>query len=547
MNSIIKAITSSLLALLLLASCSKDFLDRPPLSKVNAETFYQTPQDLRLATAALYAGNLWGDWNQNCMLPVGDILSGNFIVGWWGDAAQLNTFSVTNTNGIMISNWSSLYKIIARCNGTINNIKRKTPSTVPDSTKNGAIAEARFIRGFAYYNLALLWGAVPIIEDTEELITKPLVNRFKTEDVYRFAINDLMFAARHLKARDEKGRLTTWSAQGMLSKVYLTRAGLNSQSQGMRDQAFLDSAKFYAGNVIKKSGLKLLPNYADLFKTQFNDNEESLFALQWSPITSGWLEGNMLMVYSPDAKISPRGEAGWSSMLPSIDLYNQYEQADTFRRKATIMLKGDHYPELDAANGGFTWNGDCILKKHIVGNEKDNNAPTMTRTSSPEHNALLRLADVYLIYAEATLGNNSSTSDPEAVEYFNMVRRRAFFKDPYATDPDSKEYDVTSITEDMLIKERRVELAAEGHYWNDLVRLAYYNSPKAIQILSHGGGSSAASKRVSFTYDNKTKTAKAAEPNGDIVEPTIGSFTFPIPAQEVTANPKLLEPAVSYY
>ncbi len=546
MNSIIKVIISSLFVLLLLAGCKKDFLDRPPLTEINAETFYQTPSDLRLATAALYAGKIWAEWNQNSYLNIGDVLSGNMKIDYWGDSEQLNNFALTNTNPIMTSNWFAMYKIIAHANGTINAINSKTPATVPDSSKNGALAEARFMRGFAYYNLALLWGAVPIVTNTEDLITKPLLHRIKTEDVYKFATNDLLFAAQHLKTRDDKGRLTTWSAQGMLSKVYLTRAGLN-QSSGMRDQALLDSAKLYAGNVVKKSGLNLLPDYADLFKVQFNDNEESLFALQWSPVTSGWLEGNMLLLNSFDKAISPHGVAGWTAILPTIDLFNQYAPQDSFRRKATFMLKGDHYPELDAANGGYTVTRDAILKKHIIGNEKDNNSPTMTRESSPEHNSLLRLADVYLIYAEAILGNNASTSDADALLAVNKVRRRAFFKDPEATEAEHKEYDVTSLTMDMLIKERRIELAAEGQHWGDMVRLSYYNSPKAIALLGNGGGSTAAAKRVSFEYNKDTRVAKPLDPNSAILEPTIGSFTFPIPAAEVTANPLLLEAPVSYY
>src|ERR1035437_10720855 len=88
------------------------------------------------------------------------------------------------------------------------------------------------------------------------------------------------------------------------------------------------------------------------------------------------------------------------------------------------MLSGDYYPELNAAAGGYTAGGQG-LKKHIIGNAKDNNSPTMDIWSSIEHNALLRLADVYLIYAEAILGNNATTSDADALMYFNKVRTRA--------------------------------------------------------------------------------------------------------------------------
>jgi hypothetical protein len=525
MRSMLNKIIACLLITIAMAGCSKSFLDRPPLSQISADNFYQTPEDLRLATAALYAGTPWGDWNYSCYIPVGDVLGGNMAVGYWGDAVQLNTFTVTGLNAIMISNWKSMYNVIAHCNITINAIMQKAPATIPDTDKKAAIAEARFIRGFAYYNLAVLWGAVPIIEDNSKLIVSPLVNRIKTEDVFRFAIDDLTYAAQNLPASDAAGRVTTWSAQGMLGKVYLTVAGLN-QNGGSRSQAFLDSAKTYAGNVCKSSGLALIANYADLFKARFNDNQESLFALQWAPGT-GWLEGNMLQIYSPGGtEISANGQAGWFNIRPTVDMYKLYTPKDSIRRKATFMINGDYYPELNAAGGGYKFTGDCGLKKHIIGTNKDNNAPTMTLTSSTEHNALLRLADVYLIYAEAILGNNGSTSDAEALLYFNKVRTRA------GIDP------ATSIDIDTLINERRIELAAEGQYWMDLVRLSYYNPAKAISRLN-------GEQRVTFSFTNGVLTP--ASPYGIITPATIQSFSFPIPSFEVTANPKLSEPPVSYY
>jgi hypothetical protein len=525
MKSIVKIYIIALFATAVLSGCSKSFLDRPPLSQISTDNFYQTPGDLRLATAALYSGSPWGDWNYNCYLPVGEVLSGNMVVGYWGDAVQLITFSVTGLNGITSAQWKSMYKVIAHCNATINAIKEKASASIPDKDKNAAIAEARFIRGFAYYNLAVHWGAVPIVEDNSVLITAPLINRIKVEDVYKFASIDLTYAVQNLPVTDQKGRLTTWSAQGMLSKVYLTMAGLN-QSGGTRNQALLDSAKKYAGNVCKNSGLQLVPNYGDLFKTQFNDNSESLFALQWSP-GAAWLEGNMLQIYSPGgSEISANGQAGWFGISPTIDMFNLYTTKDTLRRKATFMLKNDYYPELNAAGGGFTYKGDAGLKKHIVGTNKDNSAPTMDLVSSTEHNSLLRLADVYLIYAESILGNTASTNNADALMYFNKIRNRA------GIDP------ISTITMDTIIRERRIELAAESHYWTDLVRLSYYNPAKAISMLN-------GEQRVNFSYNNGVATP--GTPYGVITPATIGSFTFPIPSSEVTANPKLSQPAVSYY
>ena len=151
----------------------------------------------------------------------------------------------------------------------------------------------------------------------------------------------------------------------------------------------------------------------------------------------------------------------------------------------------------------------------------------MTLTSSSEHNALLRLSDVYLVYAEAILGNNATTSDPEALKYFNLVRTRAGVDN------------LTSLNEDIILKERRIELAAESQYWFDLVRLSYFNPSKAISMLNN-------QKRVSFSVGSDGKVTPNA-PYNSITQATINTFTLPIPSADITANPKLLEPAVPYF
>lgn len=506
-------------------ACNKSFLDRPSQSQISSDNFYKTTSDLRLATASLYGGSPWGIWHHEAYLPFGDILSGNAYFPWYGDWVQLYTRTITAGNSVMQGGWKGLYNLIGQCNTVINSIEQKADPSISASDKNAAIAEAKFIRGMAYYYLAMLWGPVPIIEDNSKLIQDPLVKRNIVSDVYKFIASDLTFAAQNLPLTDEKGRVTTWSAQGMLSKVYLTMAGLG-QGSGSRDQKYLDSAIHYAGNVCKNSGLSLLSSYYNLFRSQYNDNPESLFSLQWATGSSiGWEEGNLLLTYSPSNDINPQHNGAWTPLAPTYDLFLNYTPQDSIRRKATFMLNGDYYPELNAAGGGYTAGGQS-MKKHIIGNEKDNNSPTMTFTASIEHDALLRLADVYLIYAEAILGNNETTADAEALKYFNAVRTRA------GVDP------VTILNMDTILKERRIEFAFEGQYWLDLVRLSYWNPAKAVNILNN-------QQRVTFSYNNGEATP--ADPSTDIVPATISAFTMQIPASELSADPRLADAPVPYY
>ncbi|CAN5518217.1 RagB/SusD family nutrient uptake outer membrane protein [soil metagenome] len=526
-----KSINKILLLILFaagMAGCKKSFLDRPSESQISSNNFYKTKEDVRLATASLYGGAPWGAWNYSTYLQLGDILSGNLYYSWFGDYIQLSTRTITAQNSVLQTGWSGLYNVIAQCNTTLSGIDQYASASIAPADKNAAIGEAKFIRATAYYKLAINWGAVPIIEDNTTLINDPLLKRNILIDVYKFIAKDLTYAAENLPAADVAGRVTTWSAQGMLGKVYLTMAGLG-QSAGTRNQAFLDSAIKYAGNVCKKSGLSLLSNYANLFKPQFNDNPEALFSLQWAPGV-GWNLGNQLQHYSPSNDIMPQKTGAWTPLAPTWGLYQLYSGKDTIRRKATFMLPGDFYPELNSAAGGYTANG-ATMKKHIVGNEKDNTSPTMDQNSSVEHNALLRLADVYLVYAEAILGNNGTTSDNNALTYFNAVRSRA------GVDP------VTAISMDDMLKERRIEFALEGQYWSDLVRLSYYNPQKAVDMLN-------SQQNITFSYAAGVGTPTPAGSAGGpiaIVPATISNFTLQLPASDVASDPSLAEPPVPYY
>jgi hypothetical protein len=508
-----------------IAGCKKSFLDRPSNSQISSNNFYKTTSDLRLATANLYGGSPWSQWQNEALLPLGDILSGNAYFQWYGDFVQLYTRTITSQNAVVSNGWTGLYNVIAQCNTVINAIQQQASSSIPATDINAAIGEAKFIRAVAYYHLAMHWGDVPIIEDNSKLIKDPLVNRHILSDVYKFVTLDLTYAAQNLPLTGETGRVTTWSAQGMLGKVYLTMAGLG-QSGGTRNQAYLDSAKKYAGNVCKNSGLSLLPSYYNLFRSQYNDNPESLFALQWAPGV-GWGNGNRFLTYSPSNDINPQKTGAWTALSPTYDLYKLYTAKDSVRRKASFMLNGDYYPELNAAGGGYAAGG-VLMKKHIIGNEKDNNAPTMDHVSSIEHNSMLRLADVYLVYAEAILGNNATTADNDALLYFNKVRIRA------GVDP------APVLNIDSIYNERRIEFVFEGQHWLDLVRLSYYNPQKAVDILNN-------QQRVTFSYDAGTGVATPSTGGDTPLPATPGSFLLPIPASELASDPKLAEPPVPYY
>jgi starch-binding outer membrane protein, SusD/RagB family len=143
----------------------------------------------------------------------------------------------------------------------------------------------------------------------------------------------------------------------------------------------------------------------------------------------------------------------------------------------------------------------------------------------------VRLADVYLIYAEAILGYSPSTSDAEALKYFNMVRSRA----GVLPKPE--------ITWDDIYNERRLEFAMEGQAWYEMTRLHYYNPQKAYAMLS-------SQNRGSYRIDPNTPTKATSWTIKPLTERKIqvseANFMLPIPAGELTIAPNLRKTPVPY-
>src|SRR5690606_33930173 len=142
------------------------------------------------------------------------------------------------------------------------NIETYAGAGVSDNIKKIAIAEARFMRALAYRFIVMNWGEVPVIENNLTILTDTTIQRNTIPSVWKFITDEMRAAANDLPENPIRvGRLTKWSAEGMLARFYLTRAGVSANGAGQRDQVFLDSAKYYADRVIKQSGAALLSNY----------------------------------------------------------------------------------------------------------------------------------------------------------------------------------------------------------------------------------------------------------------------------------------------
>jgi starch-binding outer membrane protein, SusD/RagB family len=514
--------------LILSFGCNEDFLNRPPLDSITIDNFYETTEQIEAATALLY-GWPWFTANDKAHWTIGDGGGGN---DWTNDGqmAQFFTFSVTTNNAHLNEAWVSFWMTIAHANAVINEVPEKAAASVPRAVVTRAVAEAKFIRATAYFYLVRLWGGVPIIENNTEIVFDSKIPRNRVEDVYKLIILDLEQAIAGLpNIPTQPGRVSSWSAKGMLAKVYLAYSGYNES--GSRRQADLNKAAELAGDVINNSGLALMTNYEDLFRIENDNNQESLFAWQWIACTGSWGTQNTNQAYlAPSGDLTGAGDGwgGWKG--PTIDLQSEYSAGDR-RRKPTYMLDGDFYPELKRAEGGYTHrigNGGAPtlshVKKYVIGSSDDNGDNSVCFMSTGQNTYIQRLADVYLIYAEAVLGNNASTSDAGALTAFNAIRNRAGLPS------------MASFTWEDIRRERRIEFAYEADYWYDLVRWHYYKPQEAVNHVSN-------QERGSYWYDEDAGEHRI---NSTKFQISSANFTLPIPQSDSDSNPLLLQDPVPY-
>lgn len=543
------------------SSC-EDFLNRPAEDNYNESNFYQNDEQCIQGVNYLY-NSPWYDF-QRGFIKVGEVLSGNYYMG----SSPYLDFTVNGTDQDLVNMSYSLWAVNGHANTVYNRLKTANASQV---VINQCMGECLVWKAMAYFYLVRSFGAVPIIHDnTAELASGTYNSKFRVEaaDVYEYIIMTLEKAIELLPSKGDDGRIDQYSAKGLMAKVYLTKSGLGQS--GTRNQEDLDKAASYAKDVIDNSGRSLLKNYSDVFRLANNKNRECLISWHWYPTRDPWTAQNTLQSDLAMVGFDEFGDCWGGYGGPSVDLEDAFgvsvlespsNRTDTdSRRKATMMMAGDNYEYFWQDKGGFDYlkfiydkenygaGGPGELQsptganevKQLYGNANDHvvglgiSAANMVSGLSTH---ILRLSDVYLIYAEAKIGNNASTTDASAIDAFYTVRHRAVASAPR---PES-------ITWEQVWKERRLELACEGDRWYDYVRLSYYDPQRAINELK-------AQRRDVYYglnslykgyYENKSYVVNPDDqrynPDAKAPNVTISSFTLPFPTEDVVFNPNLMK------
>lgn len=618
MKNIIKGIVIAG-ALLATVSCQK-FLNRPSEDNYNTAGFYQTDEQVLQGVNYLY-NSPWYDFFRG-FYKVGEVMSGNMYMG---GSPYLSL--TANGTDVDLKNMSySLWAVNAHANTVIKNILEAQGGTASEAVKKQAIGEALTLKALAYFFLVRSFGEVPIIHDNAELLGTGEYNnvpKYTRECVFDYIIITLEKAMELLPKNAYIGqynRIDYYAAEGLLAKTYLTKAGVN----GALNQADLELAAKYAKDVIDNSGRSLCPKYSDVFRLDpktFNATGEPLISWQWAIDGGQWTRQNSLQSELMFEGFSEFGDlwGGWGG--PSVDLADAFgvsvlddpsTRVDSKgnsieldkRRQASIMMPGDHYEYFwtdrtdpiygrtgfnyiagmfattpaegqakayaDGGPGQMECNTGTNCVKHLFGDNADHIAGTGKPADRmayqlPTH--ILRLSDVYLVYAEASLLSNNGG---EALKAMNKVLERAYGVLSGDLDPETfnRKYALQSLTIEDIWKQRRLELSGEGDYWYDLVRRSYYQSATVISELKNQRRSTYnalgdiykkywESGMTTFEYDpNSLFYGNGEKPLLDEAHPekghvgdddnpnvTVASFTLPFPTEDVVFNGKVASDA----
>ena len=321
-----------MIASLTFTSC-EDFLTEEVRGQQNLDTYFQSAEEAEAFITGCYQAITFGGWwNINTVWLLSEMCSDD---GWMGNTSQSQSDYISlahyqgtgQSNGAISNFWQYRYKGILRCNIAVERISQADFSD--EEMKNRLVAEARFLRGYFYFELVKNFGGVPLI--TGFLLPEEIqgITRASAEDVYKFIEDDLKAAADVLPQRSQyaatdMGRATRGAALGLLGKVYLYQSKWQEAHDVLK-------------TVIDEGEYKLLDNFGDVWDVDHNNSEESLFEVQYMYDGTYALGGSLTVITG--ARSGP-GD-GWSWGQPTANLEQAYIDAgDTERLRWTIIKTG---------------------------------------------------------------------------------------------------------------------------------------------------------------------------------------------------------------
>lgn len=462
-NNIYKigAIGLALTSALTLSSCKKNFLDRVSQGEYNTDN-YPYPQGASPYDSFIFSayGQL-RNYNVTVMPFVAavSIRSDDADKGSTpadgADAVQMDNFTLTASNGMANALWTGHYDLIDKCNFVLHQIEIDANPNTPQAFKDAATAEARFMRGYAYFMLVRLFGNVPLITKSVSVnVANASVPQSPAAAIYTFIEDDLNYAAANLPPSYSAsfiGRATSGAANGLLAKVYLTQ-----QKWG--------AAMSSANKVMTSGQYDLSVNYATIFNEEGENSKESVLEAEATATAAQPTQIGSQYASVQGVRGTGSWDLGWGFNNPSTQLEAAYEPNDP-RKARTILYAGGTSLFGEAIPAGLPnprYNNKVYTnpaKRNSIGN----------RFGYWMNVRLLRYSDVVLMYSEAANEVGGAANTTLALNALNSVRERARRGAVAGTLPDITTTNQV-LLRDAIRHERRVELGMEHERFFDIVR-----------------------------------------------------------------------------
>ena len=489
-----KKIIYFIVGMLLLTSC-EDFLDSSNKTKKDSSNFPQTEADVSQLLTGIYA-ILGRPEPLGSLFFVSELMSDDRLGGGGPDdksCKAIDQFKKSSED--MFNNpWRAMYFGVYRSNYLLSNLDNVVWNS--EESKNKILGETHFLRAYFYFDLARMFGEVPMVLEPEPVnIPKTPANQ-----LYAQIASDLKNAIEMLpsvkfqdidRAKD-LGRVTKWAAEALMARVFLFYTGYyRTEALPLADGGQVTKAEVtdWIVDCVDNSGHDLLPDFRNLWAYSYvqdykytADNNlswagdgsvETVFSIKYSALSNDWnspqQKSNQICLYSGFreqnyTKTFPFGQ-GWGMGTVNPKIYNDWDPNDVRRDASVLDVRNtDEVADFDFGGGNQQDNTCYFQKKYIPINVWTDETKTkvynfshelygMEGTDYQRDNIqdliLIRFSDVLLMAAE--LGA------PNAQQYLDRVRSRAGLGSVPATLENIK-------------AERRFELAFEGIRYYDLLR-----------------------------------------------------------------------------
>ena len=531
--------------LLFAATSCESYLDQPPVDLLSSNGFYQTTAQANQGVIGIYADLRYvTDYE---FYHMSEVRSDNAWVNpepnGQRDYSDIGCFRAGAENTMYENTWNLWYKVIYDANVAIQKISATTYDN--ETVQTQLLNEARFLRGWAYFEMVRLFGNIPMVTEPSSPST---VNNMPQTDG-RTIINEVVIpdltAALNLpekgkvldatgKAVPDQGRADKTAAAAMLARVYMTLAGYPFNESSATAQA-----KSYLSQVLAKKSDYWAPDITEWRKqwTPDYNNKYSVFAIQYR--TGG--TGNT-GIFNIVKSLPPSYTAGVGVRLFGNDIFVE----KTLRHEFDIVYSGgnkdlrgegwsllDGYPsetntnaysnskELIAWIPGSTdsvYTASMFYKPLPSKPKMDELGLTMSYSELKDYNdwpcnfPVIRIEDMMLLNAEIMCAEGNISG---AIDVVNEIRERA--------GCDAVSASTAAEALDLVKCERRIELMGEGVRWFDEVRYGTWKQ----DILDM------------FTrYNNPNGTSPS--------NVTDGRYLYPIPQNQMAITPGLYQQNTGY-